>query len=307
MMPKITNFQKAFKEKTVTTLTGIQMHTESFGTQKNPAFLLISGAMACARFWIDEFCQQLTNAGFFVIRYDHRDIGLSSPIDYKKNPYTQDDLAKDAIAILDAYAIKKAHIVGHSMGGALAQLIAINHPERVLSITLISSSTLTTVALTAQEQEALTKTWQDLASYNKPTKNFAESVDGFMHSYAYLHGDLPVDRGLTYAYIKDLYYRSRPEHIAWFEQYSAGIEPMHNHVKAQQNNLDHSSQLKQITCPVLVIHGQKDRLCFVRVMRDYCKQFIPQAHTHIIPDMGHMILSRALFTRIKDLIIEQIT
>jgi len=282
---------------------GIELYTENFGLQSKPALLLIAGAMAPARFWTDEFCQQLADAGSFVIRYDHRDMGLSSAIDYAKNPYTLDDLAKDAIAILDAYSIAKAHIIGHSMGGAIAQLLALDYPSRVSSITLISSSVLAAVALNAQEKESLATTWQMMMN-NKPTKDYAQSVDGFMRSFAYLRGDFPMDTTIAQDYIKDMYVRSEPEHIAWFEKFSSGADPLHNHVKAQQNIVERTQDLKKIKIPVLVIHGDKDCLSFPRVVREYCVDLIPQAQMRIIPGMGHMILNQTLFTCIKDLIVE---
>jgi len=279
----------------------IDLYTEHFGNHENPAVLLISGAMGSARSWPDEFCQNLANAGYFVIRYDHRDMGLSSAVDYAKNPYNLDDMAKDAIAILDAYNIKKAHIVGHSMGGAIAQLLALDYPKRVLSIVPISSAALANPELNVQEKEIHEHTWPVLMR-NKPTKNFEESVDGFMHSYEYLHGDLPMDRAMVTAYIKDMYVRSRPEHIEWFEKFSQGIEPIHNHVKAQQNITDRTKDLKNIRIPVLIIHGQKDCLSFARIMKEYCADLVPHATMEIIPGMGHMILNKALWSKIGELL-----
>ena len=280
----------------------IDLYTEHFGTQTNPAILLISGAMAPARFWPDEFCHQLANAGYFVIRYDHRDMGLSSAVDYAKNPYDLDDLTKDAIAILDAYTIKKAHIVGHSMGGALAQLLALDYPSRVLSIVPISSAVLANPALNTQEKKTLKDAWL-LLMRNKPSKKFESSVDGFMQSFGYLHGDLPMDKKMATAYIKDMYVRSRPEHIEWFEKFSKGITPVHNHVKAQQNIPDRTQELKNIHAPVLVIHGQKDCLACARIMKEYCADLVPHATMHIIPSMGHMILNKDLWTDIGKLLI----
>jgi pimeloyl-ACP methyl ester carboxylesterase/chloramphenicol 3-O-phosphotransferase len=291
--------------KTISTSTGISLYTEFFGNSKNPAVLLISGAMAPSRFWIDDFCQQLSNAGYFVIRYDHRDMGLSSAIDYSKNPYTLKDLAADATAILDAYDIKKAHIVGHSMGGAIAQLLALDHPSRVNSMTLISSSVLANPELNSQEKASLEKTWQEMMK-NKPTKKFEQSLDGFMNSFKYLHGTIPMDNEIAQQYIKDMYERTLPEHLEWFEKFSAGIELLHNHVKAQQNLPDRTKELKNIKIPTLIIHGQTDCLALPRIAKEYCADMIPDARMQVIPGMGHMILSGDLFTQIKDLILKYI-
>lgn len=287
------------------TPAGIKLYTESFGLKNNPVILLISGAMAPARFWIDDFCQQLADSGYFVIRYDHRDMGLSSAIDYAKNPYTLNNLASDAIAILDAYDIKKANIVGHSMGGAITQLLALDYPTRVNSITLISSSVLTSPELNSQEKASLEKTWQEMMK-NKPTKNYVTSVDGFLKSFEYLHGTITMDNDLAQQYIKDMYERTQPEHLEWFEKFSAGIEPLHNHVKAQQNLPDRTQDLKTIKIPTLVIHGEMDCLAFPRIIKEYCADLIPNAKIQIIPGMGHMILSEPLFKNIKDIIVKNL-
>lgn len=290
--------KNAVRNKVVTTPSGLQLYTEHFGDPKKTAVLLISGAMSSARFWIDSFCKQLADAGYFVIRYDHRDMGLSSAIDYDKQPYTLDDLAQDAIAILDAYKISKAHLIGHSMGGAISQLLALDYPERVSSITLISSSVLTSEAFTPEEQKQLEKTWQTLAEYNKPSIKFSESVAGFLKAYQYLHGDIPMDRTIAENYIKDMYMRTKLEHIAWFKKFSTGIAPKHNHVRAQLHVADRTQELNTIKVPVLIIHGEKDLLIFPRVIKEYCAAFIPQAKLIIVPGMGHMILNGKLFEQI---------
>lgn len=281
----------------------IELYTETFGNKANQAMLLISGAMAPAKEWPDEFCTQLAYADYFVIRYYHRDMGLSSAIDYAKNPYTINDLAKDAISILDAYGIKKAHIVGHSMGGGIAQLLALDYQDRIASITVISSSVLATPELNAQEKTSLEHTWQIMMK-NKPTTKLSESVDGFLKSYEYLHGTIPMDTEMARTYIKDMYERTRHEHLVWFDKFTAGLEPLHNHVKAQQNVPDRTKDLQKLAIPVLVIHGQQDCLSFTRIVEDYCVKHIQQAKMYIIPGMGHMILSRELFENIKNLIIE---
>ena len=131
---------------------GIEIEYETIGDPKAPPLLLIMGLGAQLTTWDDGFCQDLADRGFYVIRYDNRDAGLSTrmeeagPADvagaYSGHPqpaYTLDDLADDAIGVLDALGIRAAHIVGASMGGFIAQLVAINHPDRTLSLTSIMS------------------------------------------------------------------------------------------------------------------------------------------------------------------------
>ena len=135
---------------------GITLAYESFGQKENEAILLIAGANAQLTMWPDEFCRNLAGHGYRVIRFDNRDIGLSTKFDKaatpdmadivqaiqeKKRPplpYTLDDMADDAVGLLDALGIKKAHIVGASMGAMIAQRVAYNHPGRVLSLASIA-------------------------------------------------------------------------------------------------------------------------------------------------------------------------
>jgi len=134
------------------TANGIQIEYEELGDPKAPPMLLIMGLGAQLITWDDGFCQALVDRGFHVIRYDNRDSGLSDKMEaagpadvmaaYAGNPnpaYTLDDLADDAVGVLDALHIPAAHIVGASMGGFIAQLVAINHPDRTLSLTSIMS------------------------------------------------------------------------------------------------------------------------------------------------------------------------
>lgn len=113
-------------------MDGIAICTESFGKQTDPPILLIMGATASMICWEDEFCQRLADNGRYVIRYDNRDVGRSVTYAPGKPEYTLEDLADDGVGVLDAFGIERAHIVGMSMGGMLAQIIALRHPERVL-------------------------------------------------------------------------------------------------------------------------------------------------------------------------------
>ncbi|MFP5307780.1 MAG: alpha/beta fold hydrolase, partial [Gammaproteobacteria bacterium] len=137
---------------------GIEIEYESFGNAADPAILLIMGLGAQMVLWPDSFCESLARAGHHVIRFDNRDIGLSSKLDHLgkpplvassiaytlrlpvRAPYTLDDMALDAVGLLDALALDSAHVVGVSMGGMIAQLLAAKHAPRVRSLTSIMSS-----------------------------------------------------------------------------------------------------------------------------------------------------------------------
>lgn len=118
----------------------LAFHTEPFGDPAAPPILLIMGATASMLWWPDELCRALAVAGRFVIRYDNRDTGQSTTYQPSLPPYTIDDMADDAVAVLDGYGLARAHLVGMSLGGIIAQLAALKHPGRVLSLTLIGTS-----------------------------------------------------------------------------------------------------------------------------------------------------------------------
>jgi pimeloyl-ACP methyl ester carboxylesterase len=138
---------------------GIQIEYESFGRDGDPLILLIMGFGAKLVFWPEPLCEGLAAKGFRVVRFDNRDIGKSTHLDglpaadarallaevmagkRPEVPYTLDDMAGDAVGLIDALGVERAHIVGASMGGMIAQLVAINHPARAKSLISIMSTT----------------------------------------------------------------------------------------------------------------------------------------------------------------------
>ncbi|WP_127489262.1 alpha/beta fold hydrolase [Paenibacillus ehimensis] len=119
---------------------GIELCTESFGNPNDPAVLLIMGATASMIWWEDEFCQRLADRGRYVIRYDNRDVGRSTTYEPGQPGYTLEDMADDAVRVLDGYGIPQAHFVGMSLGGLLTMLVALRHPQNVLTATLVMTS-----------------------------------------------------------------------------------------------------------------------------------------------------------------------
>jgi pimeloyl-ACP methyl ester carboxylesterase len=119
---------------------GVDLCVETFGDPTDPAILLIMGSSASMDWWEDEFCRRLASGSRFVIRYDHRDTGRSVSYEPGAPRYTLRDLVADAAGLLDTFGLGRAHLVGMSMGGAIAQLVALDHPNPVVSLTLISTS-----------------------------------------------------------------------------------------------------------------------------------------------------------------------
>jgi len=119
---------------------GVDLCIDAFGDPTHPAILLIMGSSGSMDWWEKDFCERLAAGSRFVIRYDQRDTGRSVSYPPGVPPYTFRDLAADAIGLLDSLGINRAHLVGISMGGAIAQLVALDQPDRVASLTLISTS-----------------------------------------------------------------------------------------------------------------------------------------------------------------------
>ena len=125
---------------------GVELCTEPFGHPAEPPILLVAGLGSSMLWWEEDFCRMLAGGGRFVIRYDHRDTGRSVTYERGRPGYTGEDLADDIAGVLDAYDLSAAHLVGVSAGAGMAQLSALDHPDRVLSLVLISTSPALPVA-----------------------------------------------------------------------------------------------------------------------------------------------------------------
>src|SRR6478735_6209619 len=117
-----------------------ELCVDTFGAPGDPAVLLMGGATSSMDWWEPEFCERIASAGRFVIRFDNRDTGQSTTSPVGAPSYTGADLSNDPLRILDALDVERAHLVGVSMGGGIAQGIAVEHPQRVLSLTLIATT-----------------------------------------------------------------------------------------------------------------------------------------------------------------------
>ncbi len=126
--------------KRIVQANGVDLCVETFGDADDLAILLIAGAASSMDWWYDDFCQRLAGGQRFVIRYDHRDTGESVTYPPGSPGYVRLDLVSDAVGVQDALGVSRAHLVGISMGGGIAQRLALDHPDRVATLTLISSS-----------------------------------------------------------------------------------------------------------------------------------------------------------------------
>src|SRR3954452_4232839 len=119
---------------------GVDICVQTFGEPAQPVVLLIMGSSASMDWWEDELCERLAGGGRFVIRYDHRDTGQSASYPPGAPGYGLQEMVDDAVDLLDHFGVEGAHVVGMSMGGGIAQLLALDHPGRVASLTLIATA-----------------------------------------------------------------------------------------------------------------------------------------------------------------------
>jgi len=271
----------------IKTKDGLEIFTESIGNKNNPAIILIMGAMNQSVFWYDSFCKKLADSGFFVIRYDHRDTGFSSVVDFKENSYTLDNLTEDVICILDGYNISKAHIVGISMGGYIGQLLAINYPNRVETLTLISTTADQRPYMDAtmgnfNNKYELPYPSQKFIDYIENSKNNPPKDDeGFINSQI---------EGWKIFFGHELSKEDLDELIRLItlsnNRNKNKFSPF-NHGLAVANSKDRMELVKNIYAPTLIIHGGKD-ICFGVKHSQFLNKNIPNSKLEVIENIGHM-------------------
>jgi len=290
------------KKEGIANANGINIAYESFGPENGEAILLIHGTGAQLITWPEALCEQLAQKGYRVICFDNRDVGLSSKLDslgmpdWSKIiphigtcdttglPYTLYDMAKDAVGLLDALKIKKAHIVGASMGGAIAQLVAINFPGRTLSLTSIMASS-GNPALPPGNPEVLKVMGTpppQTDDINMQTK-YLFTIYKALGSPAY-----PTQENVLMQLAGNSVKRS------W---YPVGTARQAAAIIIA-DNCDRRALLKKIRVPVVVIHGEADPVVNIEAGREVAAA-IPGAKLITIPGMGHD-LPAALIPQIRD-------
>ena len=273
------------KEQFITIEDDLQLWVETYGNKANEACLFISGAGANSSFWADRICDSLVDCGFFVVKYDHRDFGYSSKIDWNKNPYDIIQLVEDALTILDSLKIIDAHVIGHSMGGFIVQLLGIHYPERVISMTSISSCTNSPTVPIPPE-----RTWE-LYLGIKPKNDYDKDLNGFLKVWEYLNGTADFDTELAVEYTKNLYDRQDIEG-------AIGA----THVKSMETLTDRTDDLKQVKIPTLVMHGEED-YALDKYGGVQTAESIENAELVLIPQMGHIPFNYELLKRFENEIV----
>lgn len=279
---------------------GLEIEYESLGDPAAPAILLIMGLGMQLLAWPDDFCRRLLARGFRVIRFDNRDVGLSARITGGKRrnliwamlaarlrlplrpPYTLSDMADDAIGLIDGLGIARAHVVGASMGGMIAQVLAARFPQRVLSLTSIMSSS-GNPQLPRPNADAM----KALLSRPANPRSTEAVIDHLVRVFGIIgspgfRADPAELRERVGRSVRRGYY---PEGVA--RQLIAVIA-----------SGDRRKLLRSIVAPTLVIHGAADPLVPPEAGRDTARN-IPGARLMLIDGMGHD-LPTALYERLAE-------
>ena len=287
---------------------GIDIEYESFGRAGDPLILMIMGLAAQLVFWPESLCKGLADKGFWVVRFDNRDIGKSTHFtdriapDFRELfqqvtagrtpevPYSLSDMSDDALGLMSALGVERAHIVGGSMGGMIAQLIAINHPERTKSLTSIMSTTGRR-DLPQGDPAALAVLSKGPASLTR-----ADLIDnGVIVRHALAGPGFPESEAEIRALVERVVDRAPYDPAGVARQWSAVVA-------APPRNL----LLKNVRCPALIVHGDSDPL-FPPAVAKNAAESIPGAELFMVPGMGHGVpksLAPVLVKRIGDFVLK---
>jgi pimeloyl-ACP methyl ester carboxylesterase len=267
----------------------VELCTEPFGDPSDPAILLVQGLGASMCWWEDGFCRLLAGAGRFVIRYDHRDTGRSVTYEPGRPGYTAGALVRDAVGVIDAYGVPAAHVVGVSAGAGMAQMIALEHPDRVRSLVLISSSPAVPTGRELPPPTAAFGRFFSAASvdWDDPT-----SVVEYVVAYARMLAgeERPFDEPAMRELVRRDVERARD------------FAARRNHELLADDDDNAHLQVASITSPTLVIHGSADPMFPVEHGQALAEE-IPGSTLLTLEGAGHGI-ERADWETIAAAIIE---
>jgi pimeloyl-ACP methyl ester carboxylesterase len=255
----------------IVTANGVEICTEPFGDPSDPAVLLMMGLAGSMLWWDEAFCTMLADHGRFVIRYDQRDTGRSVTYDVGRPGYTGADLVSDAAGVLDDYGIPAAHVVGVSAGGALAQVLALEHPGRVLSLVLISTSVL------GDDRAPLPGPADELSRFwETPPPDPANRDAAIDHLVAYQRVLAGGRRPFDERYARDIVRHD--------------MERARNYPSVQNHELIDGAEPRggasAISAPTLVVHGTADPL-FPVEHGESLASAIPDARLLLLDGAGH--------------------
>jgi pimeloyl-ACP methyl ester carboxylesterase/SAM-dependent methyltransferase len=257
---------------------GVQLCVETFGDDRDPAILLISGSTGSMDWWPDEFCSRLAAGLRFVIRYDHRDTGRSISYPPGAPDYSFPDLVDDAVGLLDVMGVSRAHVVGISMGGMIAQHLAVNHTDRVESLTLVATSPAGPGGPGRSELPPMTERLRAhfaAASPRPDSTDRAAFTDHIVDAERAFAGSLGIDEPFLRQLAGRVFDRTPNPASATNHWILEGGGPVR-------------SRLGQVTAPTLVIHGTEDPL-FPLGHAEALASEIPGAQLLRLDGVGHQM------------------
>ena len=274
-------------EKRIATEDGLSLWSETFGKATDRPVLLIMGAMNQGVFWPEEFCRQLADAGNFVIRYDHRDTGKSSAVDFQKHPYDLDTLVQDAVAVLRGYEINSAVIVGLSMGGYIAQLMAIDYPDMVEKLVLISTTAdqrpyMAATMGRADQVFCLPLPQEKLLAYIRSSAAHPPQTAGEMEE------SMIQGWEITYGGSRAFPREQIANTLRLSAKRSSDLTAGFHHALAVDAAPDRLQSIKRIQATTLIIHGKYD-VCFPLEHAQYLEKNIAKSQLKIF-EMGHSFM-----------------
>lgn len=274
-MEQVNNIRRA-------TVGDIELAYETFGRDEHPPVLLVMGLAGQMHYWPDGFCRALTDRGLYVVRYDNRDVGLSThfqragPVDLPAllagggppPPYGLEDLAADAAGLIAALGMRSAHLVGMSLGGMIVQLAAIEHPERVRSLVSIASTTGDR-SVGGAKAEVLAALLAPPGTAREEVAEHAVALSGVIGSPGFERDEQwlrwRAGRGFDHGYDPDGVSRQAAT------AFTAG---------------DRTERLRAVRVPALVVHGSADPLVDVSG-GEATAAAIPDAELLLIEGLGH--------------------
>jgi pimeloyl-ACP methyl ester carboxylesterase len=276
----------------------LRIWTERVGGQQLPAVLMVMGSGAQGVSCPDALVTRLVERGVQVIRFDHRDTGRSSIVDFDAHPYTIGDVARDCLAVLDGYGLNSAHVAGASLGGVIAQWLGVHAPDRVRSLTVMSST--------------------PLGHDPGPARARAQAGEP-AHP-----GDLPPPTPAFLAHLAAGLPPGVESDVALFRVFNGPVRPFDelaaramlelalsratdpaaaaNHDRAAyMDDPDLLAPLSSITAPTSIVHGDQDPV-FPLAHGEALAAAIPGAVLHVVSGMGHVMTSPGLPEDVADLI-----
>jgi pimeloyl-ACP methyl ester carboxylesterase len=269
-------------------LADLEIAYETFGDPRGPALLLVMGLGQQMLGWPEALCRMFADEGFYTIRFDNRDVGRSTRLETLPRPdiralymarlagqevvvpYTLDDMAQDALGLLDFLGVERAHVLGASMGGMLGQVLALKHPERVQTLTSFMSTT-------GDKRLPGPKPLAMSLMVMPPALTWPEHLRNSQHVWRCLAGSR-FHPPAAYVEQQARLFWERGLYPAGFVRHLGAILSARNRTKA----------LAELRPPLLVIHGTEDPLIPVEAGKLTAKS-APQARLHLIEGLGHLI------------------